>query len=398
MADEEQETERIVREYFAALGRAEADAPRHFYAHDGRAEIHGVTARLTPAQAAEFFAETFAAFPDWRFEVLEVVAQGERAAVRWHASATFAGPGRFQGLEPTGARVDLTGLDLIELRSGRILRNDAYLNGADLARQLGALPPAGSAADRRLTGVVNARTRASGRIAGGVETVADGVWLLRGGFPAKEMNVFLVRDGDGVLAFDAGIRQMTNAVAAAGAGLGGLTRVVLGHSHSDHRGTAPGLGVPVLCHRDERADAEGDGGAHYFDFARLSWFARPIYPHLLRMWDGGPVAIAQTLEEGDDVAGFEVVHIPGHAPGMIALWRASDRLALTTDGFYVIDPQTGRHGAPRVPHPAFNRDTEQARASIRKLAALHPASAWPGHAGPLTGDVAGALEHAADTT
>jgi len=56
------------------------------------------------------------------------------------------------------------------------------------------------------------------------------------------------------------------------------------------------------------------------------------------------------------------------------------------------------HGAPRVAHDAFNFDTQQARASIRRLAALEPAAAWPGHAKPVTGDVRAQLEHAADAT
>jgi glyoxylase-like metal-dependent hydrolase (beta-lactamase superfamily II) len=103
------------------------------------------------------------------------------------------------------------------------------------------------------------------------------------------------------------------------------------------------------------------------------------------------------VAEGDDVAGFEVVLIPGHAPGMIALWRAADRLALTSDCFYTLDPQTGRHGPPRLPHHGFNLDTEQARTSIRKLAALEPAAAWPGHASPVTGDVRAQLERAAES-
>ena len=42
------------------------------------------------------------------------------------------------------------------------------------------------------------------------------------------------------------------------------------------------------------------------------------------VWDGGPVRIAGTVREGDDVAGFEVVELAGHAPGLIGLWRASD--------------------------------------------------------------------------
>src|SRR5205085_3616935 len=95
------------------------------------------------------------------------------------------------------------------------------------------------------------------------EQIAEGVWIVRGGFPIRSMNVYLLRDGDGVVVFDGGIRAMTKAVAAAGARLGGITRLVLGHEHPDHRGIAPGLGVPQYCHADDRAHAEGDGGEPY---------------------------------------------------------------------------------------------------------------------------------------
>ena len=132
--------------------------------------------------------------------------------------------------------------------------------------------------------------------------------------------------------------------------------------------------------------------------SRLAPHARVIYPPLLRMWDGGPVAIAGTIEEGEDVSGFRAVHLPGHAPGQIALYRERDGVALTTDVFYTLDPETGLKGHARVPHHAFNQDTEQARASIRKLADLEPAAAWPGHADPLLGDVKSQLLTAASST
>ena len=137
---------------------------------------------------------------------------------------------------------------------------------------------------------------------------------------------------------------------------------------------------------------------HYFDFSAVSAPARWTIPRLLPVWDGGPVEIAGTVEEGDDVSGFSVVHIPGHSPGQIALWRESDRVALTADCFYTVDPGTARHGAPRMPPSGFNHDTEQARASIRKIAALEPSAAWPGHADPVTGDVRAQLERAAAET
>ena len=225
--------------------------------------------------------------------------------------------------------------------------------------------------------------------------MAEGVWRLRGGFPRRDFNVFLIEEADGVTVFDGGIRAMTQEVAKAGVRLGGIKRLVLGHAHPDHRGIAPGLGVAVFCHPADQADAEGDGGVHYMHLDRLNALGRRAYPHLLRMWDGGPTEIAGTVQEGDAVAGFEVVHLPGHAPGMIALWRAADRVALTSDAFYLLDPQSGRQKPAMVAHTAFNWDTDQARASIRKLAALDPAVCWPGHLGPLEGDVRGQLERAA---
>jgi glyoxylase-like metal-dependent hydrolase (beta-lactamase superfamily II) len=107
------------------------------------------------------------------------------------------------------------------------------------------------------------------------------------------------------------------------------------------------------------------------------------------------VEIAGTVEEGDDVNGFRVVHLPGHAPGLIALFRESDRLALTTDACYVVDVDTSRPQDPAPAVDAFNQDTAQARESIRMLAALYPAVCWPGHLGPLEGDVRAQLERAA---
>ena len=97
----------------------------------------------------------------------------------------------------------------------------------------------------------------------------------------------------------------------------------------------------------------------------------------------------------DEVAGFRMIELPGHAPGLIGLFRESDRLALVSDVVDTLDIQTGRKGGPRIPHPAFDADTEQARASIRKLAELGPSVVWAGHADPVSGDVAGQLRQAA---
>ena len=196
--------------------------------------------------------------------------------------------------------------------------------------------------------------------------------------------------------FDAGIAAMAPALSVACVRLGGAKRVVLGHADADHRGAAGSLGVPVYCHEAERSAASSAASFRdYWHLDRLSSWARPVYPWLLRSWDGGAVPIEGTVAEGDEIAGFRVIHLPGHAPGLIALFREEDRLALVSDCVYTLDPQTGIRGGPRVPHPAFNRDVDEARAAVRKLAALDPSVVWAGHAGPVTGDVAVKLEQAA---
>lgn len=392
------ETERVADAYFDAINRRDIAAAVAMWRPGGRENVRGQVDTTAPDGVREFLGGIVGPFPDFEFEVVERTIQDDRAAYRWQAKGTFTGT-PFQGVEATGARIDIEGVDVLIVRDGEIVENNAFTDGMTVARQLGLMPPEGSGQERAMKRAFNAKTKVGAKLgASGPQQIAEGVWLLRGGFPGKTMNVYFVRDAGGVMLFDAGVSSMTNAIRTAGAQLGGITRVLLGHGHADHRGAAPALGVPVLCHSAERADAEGDGGEHYFHLDRLNPLGRLLLPRLLPTWDGGPVRISETVEEGDEIAGFRVVHLPGHAPGMIGLWRESDRLALVSDCFYTLDPQTGIKGKPRVPHPAFNQDTEQARASIRKLAAMEPAAAWPGHTGGLTGDVRAQLETAAATT
>jgi len=234
-----------------------------------------------------------------------------------------------------------------------------------------------------------------------MEKVANGVWLLRGD-ARKSMNIYFLEDGDGVVQFDAGTKAMVKKTRAAAQQLGGAKRIVLGHAHADHRGTAPSMGVPVYCHPDEVADAESDAVQWpYLDISQLPLPARWIYPLLLRRWDGGAVKIDGTVSEGDEVAGFRVIHFPGHAPGLIGLWRESDRLAIVSDVVYLIDStrmgQPLPKGEASVPHPAWGWDHVKAKESVRKLAALEPTVVCTGHDGPLrSDDLRPALERAAE--
>lgn len=234
-----------------------------------------------------------------------------------------------------------------------------------------------------------------------LEEIADGVWLLRGDIKGG-MNVYFLRDGDGVVQFDAGTRSMNGAVAAVGRRLGGTRRVVLGHGHSDHRATAHASGAPVEVHPDAVAETESDASIPpYFELEKIEVApVRWIYPTLLRTWDGGAVKVSGTVSEGDEVAGFEVKEFPGHAPGLIGLWRESDRMAIVSDTVYLVDSARLKPlpaGQASVPHPAFAWNHEMAKDSVRKLAALEPKMVCPGHEHPIKGvNLRGVLEAAAE--
>jgi hydroxyacylglutathione hydrolase len=217
------------------------------------------------------------------------------------------------------------------------------------------------------------------------------VWRLRGGFPARTVAAYLIADEGEVTAYDAGIRGMGRALRDAATRMvetpDALTRIVLGHAHPDHRGGAPGAGAPVLCHPAEREDAQRAGLPSYWDLSRLPTRGQRIQmPVLMRLADGGPVEVAGTLDEGNEIAGFSVVHLPGHAPGQIALWRERDRLALCGDAF------TNTGGELALSKAAYSLDMDQSRESLRQLAARKPAAAWPAHGPPLRGNVRAALE------
>jgi glyoxylase-like metal-dependent hydrolase (beta-lactamase superfamily II)/predicted ester cyclase len=393
------EAETVARRYFEAIDAHELEEAVSLWASGGREYVRGQVDALAPEGVRTFIGDLLGALPDLDMQILSTTTEADRCGVQWRLTGTFAGPGDFGGVAPTGNPIELEGFDLLSVRDGLIQSNDAFTDSMTFARQVGMMPPQGSTAEQRLTGAFNVKTRlTTGLIAGPAELVASGVWVVQG--QPGRCNVYLLEnDGEqgGVTMFDAGARTMTRAVASAGAKLGGITRVVLGHGHTDHRGTAPALGVPVLCHPDEVQDAEGSGGFRYWpaDLEGLPRGAKQIQKALHRYaWDGGPVKIADTVDEGDEVSGFRVVHLPGHAPGLIGLWRESDRLALVSDCFYTLD-MWGRNCPASVPADTYNYDTEQARASIRKLAELEPAAAWAGHAKPITGDVRGQLLQAA---
>jgi glyoxylase-like metal-dependent hydrolase (beta-lactamase superfamily II) len=196
-----------------------------------------------------------------------------------------------------------------------------------------------------------------------VETIAPDVHRIAL-LPRDGLNAYLLGD----VLVDAGLARSGDTIIEA---LGGRTvsEHVATHAHLDHVGgsakVVAGLGLDGVAIGAVDADAARAGrpvakeGAMGRALARAGRFAA--------------VDVTRELREGDEVGpGFYVLEAPGHTPGQIVLWRPSDRLLIAGD---VLTNVFGLHEPPGM----LNVDPDQNRRSVRKLAALEPATVAFGH-------------------
>ena len=92
-----------------------------------------------------------AAFPDLRITVDDVIASGDKVALRWHSEGTHRG--ELAGLAPTGVHGSVTGMSIDQWKDGKIVEAWAEWDNLGLARQLGAAPPEGSVGEKIGMGV-----------------------------------------------------------------------------------------------------------------------------------------------------------------------------------------------------------------------------------------------------
>jgi hydroxyacylglutathione hydrolase len=212
--------------------------------------------------------------------------------------------------------------------------------------------------------------------------LASGVWRLKE-LPAPSINVYLAED----VLIDAGRRWDRRRIFAELEGRE-ISMLALTHAHPDHQGVAKDVcearGVPLACHVDDVEAMEGTRPMQ--EAARR----HPVNRAIRAIWQGPPHRVDRALEEGDEVAGFRVVHAPGHARGEVIFFRESDRVAICGDVIRNMSYATGR---PLLAEPPeiFTYDPAENRRSIRKLAELNPSLILPGH-GPAVTDIA-AFEH-----
>jgi len=218
-----------------------------------------------------------------------------------------------------------------------------------------------------------------------VQELAAGLWQLRG-FPPHGINVYLMGD----VLVDAATRRASRRILGELKGRP-VTAHALTHAHPDHQGAShevcTALGIPFWVGEHDADAAENPDliGERQPDH----WLNKLA----AKSWTGPGHPVDRRLSEGDTVAGFRVLDVPGHSRGHVAFWRESDRVLVVGDVLNNMNVLTGRRGLYE-PKLFFTEDPARNRESIRKIAALGPELVAFGHGPPLC-DPAALAEFAA---
>ena len=108
-------------------------------------DVEGTVDELFATRAARrvkrLFAEFYSAFPDWREEIVELVAEGDTVAGRFRCKGTHQG--EFLGEPPTGKRMEVEEVFFLRVEDGKFVGFWALEDSMSRMRQLGLLPSRG---------------------------------------------------------------------------------------------------------------------------------------------------------------------------------------------------------------------------------------------------------------
>lgn len=154
----------IVRWAFETINAHDVDAMRQLWTDATNERFPSGSLHGTEAISG-YFTTLFAALPDLNMRVVAVAEAGDDVFVHWHMTGTHTGV-PFEGIEATGRAVALDGMDHFVIRNGTVATNFVVFDQMQFARQIGMLPPDGSAADRATKAAFNAKTRLLARLRG----------------------------------------------------------------------------------------------------------------------------------------------------------------------------------------------------------------------------------------
>jgi steroid delta-isomerase-like uncharacterized protein len=135
---EQQRNKQVVRQFFEAADRQDMErmgqlvsSTNYLFHFPGMPPMDWNTHK-------QFFTAFTTSFPDLRHEIVDLVAEGDKVAVRFNVTGTHKG--ELQSIPPTGKQVSFGAMDFITLMNGKIVEDWLNADILGVMQQIGAIP------------------------------------------------------------------------------------------------------------------------------------------------------------------------------------------------------------------------------------------------------------------
>jgi steroid delta-isomerase-like uncharacterized protein len=136
----QEQNKQVVRQYIEAFNRQDIEGMGQLVVSNTNQSFHfpGMPTSMDWERVKQLYASFWSAFPDLTAKIEEIIAEGDKVAIRVINTGTHKG--EFQGIPPTNKKVSFGGRDFVTLRDGKIAEQWAGTDMMELMQQIGAIP------------------------------------------------------------------------------------------------------------------------------------------------------------------------------------------------------------------------------------------------------------------
>jgi len=137
-----EENKAIIRRWFDMINKHDLSLIDEVISDDYRLGEFGMELKGHEA-LKQAFTTGFVGFPDLNYRIDDIIAQGNKVAVRYTRTGTHSG--EYHGFAPKNKWTEVTGAFFYRLAGGKIVEALGYSDRLALFQQLGVAPPMGQA-------------------------------------------------------------------------------------------------------------------------------------------------------------------------------------------------------------------------------------------------------------
>jgi steroid delta-isomerase-like uncharacterized protein len=138
METAQEQNKQLIRQYFEAYDQQDTERIGQLVSSNNYSfHISGMQP-MDWNGTKQFYAAAWSSFPDLHHEILDIVAEGDKVAVRYNIIGTHKG--EFQGIPPTGKEVSFSAMGFITLIDGKVAEEWEVADNMGLMQQIEAIP------------------------------------------------------------------------------------------------------------------------------------------------------------------------------------------------------------------------------------------------------------------